>query len=423
MNSKKITYSLMVMDLPYYMSSSTTFPSSFIKKHPRVIKQIKDNEIHDAMYIKTWSKGSVYSSYGNIISTNNPCIVKYANIVWLCVSNNLKNIKNQINTSNYSPTNGISLDGYEWISLFKIDNSDKGKYTKIPSYNGIIDVIKNTNSSFCTNDTNGINGMCSLYLNTGTTGTFIGSFSTDCSVCTTLSKSLTNTDISINFLKKLDTSNISLITNKEKLENIIKKSPVARTNFSLNSHTNTLSSGLSAGCIISANIDSSVLYTNMPLGLTIDIQGDGIGSGAVLEFVYSNIIGSTGTISGIVIKNRGEGYQSNIFANIIGIGENISSSLSNAISLTVPLSTTDISPMSSIFDIRSSFPEEVITLVSTTINPKASSINCNAYALLKNQIDDNLPSDITGIKFFTPGDEFTSNATDQQYIFNFIIRE
>ena len=77
--------------------------------------------------------------------------------------------------------------------------------------------------------------------------------------------------------------------------------------------------------------------------------------------------------------------------------------------------------MSSIFDFRSSFPGQVITLITTTIDPKAESINCNAYALLKNQINDDLPDDITGVKFFTPGDAFASNALNQYYTFSFII--
>ena len=35
--------------------------------------------------------------------------------------------------------------------------------------------------------------------------------------------------------------------------------------------------------------------------------------------------------------------------------------------------------------------------------------------------DDDLPDDITGVKFFTPGDAFASTALTQYYTFNFII--
>ena len=213
-----------------------------------------------------------------------------------------------------------------------------------------------------------------------------------------------------------------MTSNKEKLENIIKTSPTVRTNFNLKTHVeHALTSGLSAGSIISANIDSSVLYTDMPTNLTIGIVGDGIGAGAAVEFIYTNVVGSTGTISGIKLTENGSGYKSDIKANITGIGGITASSLSYGISFVVPSSTNPISPMSSIFDFRSSFPGQVITLITTSIDPKAESINCNAYALLKNQINDDLPDDITGVKFFTPGDAFASNALNQYYTFSFII--
>ena len=47
--------------------------------------------------------------------------MKYDENVWLCVSNNIKNLKNQINVSTYAPDKGILLDGYEWRLLFKSD--------------------------------------------------------------------------------------------------------------------------------------------------------------------------------------------------------------------------------------------------------------------------------------------------------------
>lgn len=422
LNTQKITYALIVMDIP--TSDAISFSRSFIQKHPRVVKKIQQNEIYDAMYISLWEKGRVYSSYGNILSVDNPCIVKQGSKVWLCVSNNDKNRKNQINVSTYAPDtdNGTPPDGYKWRLLFTSDISNKGKYTRIPSHVGLIDAIVNNDSSFCTKETNGISGKCSLYSNTGTMGVFIGSFSTDCSTCNTLYKSLINTDISVKFLINEDNSNITLISNKEKLENIIKTSPTVRTNFDLKTYAeHALTSGLSAGSIISANIDSSVLYTDMPTNLTISIIGDGIGAGAAVEFVYTNVVGSTGTISGIKLTENGSGYGSNIKANITGIGGITASSLSDAISFVVPSSTNNISPMSSLFDFRSSFPGQVITLITTTIDPKTESINCNAYALLKNQINDDLPDDITGVKFFTPGDAFASTALNQHYTFNFII--
>ena len=420
LNTSKIGYALIVMDIP--PSGNTSFSKAFIEKHPRFIKKIQQNEMYDAMYISQWEKGGVYSSYGNILSSDNPCIVKYGENVWLCESNNDKNRKDQINVSTYAPDEGILLDGYKWKRLFKLDISDKGKYTRIQSHIGLIDAIINNDSSFCTKETNGISGKCSLYSNTSTTGVFIGSFSTDCSTCNTLYKSLRNTDISVKFLINEDNSNITLTSNKEKLENIIKTSPTVRTNFNLKTHAeHALTSGLSAGSIISANIDSSVLYTDMPTNLTIGIVGDGIGAGAAVEFIYTNVVGSTGTISGIKLTENGSGYKSDIKANITGIGGITASSLSDGISFVVPSSTNPISPMSSIFDFRSSFPGQVITLITTSIDPKAESINCNAYALLKNQINDDLPDDITGVKFFTPGDAFASNALNQYYTFSFII--
>ena len=81
-----------------------------------------------------------------------------------------------------------------------------------------------------------------------------------------------------------------------------------------------------------------------------------------------------------------------------------------------------ISEISSIFNLKSSFPTEVVTLISGTLNPKLESINCNAYTLLLNQIDNNLPPNITGVKFFDP-DTVNASSSDDSNInlkFNFI---
>ena len=146
----------------------------------------------------------------------------------------------------------------------------------------------------------------------------------------------------------------------------------------------------------------------------------GSGSGAVVELVYSNIVGSTGDISGIKITNGGARYDSNTTTTITGLAGTTGQNLANAISLIIPSKVSNISDISSIFDLKSSFPTEVVTLISGTLNPKLESINFNAYTLLLNQIDNNLPPNITGVKFFTPDTVNASPITDLQYKFNFL---
>ena len=408
-------YTLLAMDLPPWYSSSSSFPSSEIVKYPRVIKELTD--VNEAILIYDWSKGTVYSSFGNQLAEGSKSIVKYNGYVYVCSSNNIKNLKNQSNASNYPPSSGILEDGYQWVKIFQIDVSNTGNYIKIPSYDKILDVIKTNEDSFCSAETDGKIGDCSLYLSNGSVGKLIGSIETDCVLCNKISKALSGDTISAKFSIVPDISDIPIITNKEKLNNIL-NTYVSTTDFSVSTYKNNLNSGFSAGCIFSVNIDPDYLYTGVPTNLVVNIVGSGLG--ATVELVYSNIVGSTGDISGVKITNRGTGYQSNTTATITGLAGTTGEDLAAAISLIIPSEVSNISDISSIFDLKSSFPTEVITHISGELNPKLESINCNAYTLLINQIDNNLPPNITGVKFFTPDTVNASSLFDQKYKFNFI---
>lgn len=401
-------YTLLAMELHPWYSSSSSFPSSEIVKHPRVLKELTD--VNEAILIYDWSKGDVYSSFGNQLSEGSTSIVKYNGYVYVCSSNNIKNLKNQSNASNYPPSSGILEDGYQWVKIFEIDISNTGNYIKIPSYDKILDIIKTNEDSFCTSQTDGKIGNCSLYLGNGYVGKLIGSIETDCILCTKIANALSGDTVSAKFSIVPDMSDISIITNKEKLNNIL-DTYVSTTDFSVSAYKNNLNSGFSAGCIFSVNIDPDYLYTGVSTNLVVNIVGSG--SGAVVELVYSNIVGSTGDISGINITNRGTGYQSNTTATITGLAGTSGEDLEAAISLIIPSEVSNISDISSIFDLKSSFPTEVVTLISGTLNPKLESINCNAYTLLLNQIDNNLPPNITGVKFFDPTTVNASSPDDQ----------
>ena len=408
-------YTLLAMDLPPWYSSSSSFPSSEIVKHPRVIKELTD--VNEAILIYDWSKGTVYSSFGNQLAEGSKSIVKYNGYVYVCSSNNIKNLKNQSNASNYPPSSGILEDGYQWVKVFEIDISNTGNYIKIPSYDKILDVIKTNEDSFCSAETDGKIGDCSLYLSNGSVGKLIGSIETDCVLCNKIANALSGDTISAKFSIVPDISDIPIITNKEKLNSIL-DTYVSKTDFSVSTYKNNLNSGFSAGCIFSVNIDPAYLYTGVPTNLVVNIVGSGLG--ATVELVYSNIVGSTGDISGIKITNRGTGYQSNTTATITGLDGTTGQNLAAAISLIIPSEVSNISDISSIFDLKSSFPTEVVTLISGELNPKLESITCNAYTLLINQIDNNLPPNITGVKFFTPDIVNASPLFDQKYKFNFI---
>ena len=408
-------YTLLAMDLPPWYSSSSSFPSSEIVKHPRVIKELTD--VNEAMLIYDWSKGTVYSSFGNQLAEGSKSIVKYNGYVYVCSSNNIKNLKNQSNASNYPPSSGILEDGYQWVKVFEIDISNTGNYIKTPSYDKILDIIKTNEDSFCSAETDGKIGDCSLYLSNGSVGKLIGSIETDCVLCNKIANALSGDTISAKFSIVPDISDIPIITNKEKLNSIL-DTYVSKTDFSVSTYKNNLNSGFSAGCIFSVNIDPAYLYTGVPTNLVVNIVGSGLG--ATVELVYSNIVGSTGDISGIKITNRGTGYQSNTTATITGLDGTTGQNLAAAISLIIPSEVSNISDISSIFDLKSSFPTEVVTLISGELNPKLESITCNAYTLLINQIDNNLPPNITGVKFFTPDIVNASPLFDQKYKFNFI---
>ena len=408
-------YTLLAMDLPPWYSSSSSFPSSEIVKHPRVIKELTD--VNEAMLIYDWSKGTVYSSFGNQLAEGSKSIVKYNGYVYVCSSNNIKNLKNQSNASNYPPSSGILEDGYQWVKVFEIDISNTGNYIKTPSYDKILDIIKTNEDSFCSAETDGKIGDCSLYLSNGSVGKLIGSIETDCVLCNKIANALSGDTISAKFSIVPDISDIPIITNKEKLNSIL-DTYVSKTDFSVSTYKNNLNSGFSAGCIFSVNIDPAYLYTGVPTNLVVNIVGSGLG--ATVELVYSNIVGSTGDISGIKITDRGTGYQSNTTATITGLDGTTGQNLAAAISLIIPSEVSNISDISSIFDLKSSFPTEVVTLISGELNPKLESITCNAYTLLINQIDNNLPPNITGVKFFTPDIVNASPLFDQKYKFNFI---
>ena len=415
------SYSLLAMKLDGTLASVSSLSSGEITKYPYVIKAITD--VDKAMLIGTWSPGIVYSSYGNSLSSN-PSIIQYDDSVYVCISNNLKNLKDQSNSSHYSPVNNTTLpDGYQWLNIFDKLSNDNGSYTKIPSYDKMIAKINSDETSFCTS-ANGVTGTCSLYQVSGSTGSLIAGFTASCSVCTSLAQALADNTFFVQFSGTSGAAEVSVETIEQKLTKILTKPSVFRTDFSLSSYASNLTAGLSAGCILSAFIESEGLFTGVSEGLTIGVTGDGAsgGTGANISFIYSGVVGNTGNITGITLTNRGAGYGSDVTATVVGMPGASGTALAAAISLIVPANGHTISTgISSIFDLESSFSADVVTRIKTNINPKAEGISFNAYALLTNVTDNKLPANVTGVKHIDPlNTANTSPLTDLFFATTFI---
>lgn len=412
-------YTLLAMELNPWDCSKSSFAASEIVLLPRVTKELTD--VNEVMLIHDWVPGTVYSSFGNQLAEGSKSIVKHGGRVYVCSYNNGNNLKNQSNASNYppSPEGEKVLDGYTWFPIFQISPDNTGNYIKIPSYDKILDVIKTHEDSFCNSQTDGKIGDCSLYLSNGSVGKLIGSIETDCVLCNKIANALSSDTISAKFSIVSDISDIPIISNKEKLNNIL-DTYVSTTDFSVSAYKNNLNSGFSAGCIFSVNIDPAYLYTGVPTNLVVNIVGSG--SGAVVELLYSNIVGSTGNISGVNLLAGGAGYDSNTTVTITGLAGTSGEDLAAAILPIIPSDPSNgMSAISSIFNLKSSFPGEVVTLISGTLNPKQESINCNAYTLLVDQINNNLPANITGVTCFDSANVNASSIPDLFYRFNFII--
>ena len=132
MTMKEQKNTLLAMQLPSWYSSRSSFSASEIVLFPRVMKELTD--VNEAMLIGDWGKGVVYSSFGNQLAEGSKSIVKYNGDVYVCSSNNIENLKNQSNASNYPPSSGILEDGYQWVKIFQIDVGEWGASMTVFSF-------------------------------------------------------------------------------------------------------------------------------------------------------------------------------------------------------------------------------------------------------------------------------------------------
>lgn len=100
------TYHILTGYLPPELQGLSVLSSKQVKDHPFHIFPI--TEIYSAMNIPEWVRGSVYSSFGNSLGNAHPSLVKWSNYVWICLSNNVQNIKDRYNSSTIPPNSNSS---------------------------------------------------------------------------------------------------------------------------------------------------------------------------------------------------------------------------------------------------------------------------------------------------------------------------
>ena len=274
---------------------------------------------------KNWSKGLNYTPWSKNNSSNSYTF--YNNRVYLCLSNNEKNISNIPNSSTIPPTHTSGKvkygDGYVWLYLYSIsanvENMVNTNTIPAPSFYGLKQLIINreTDDIDC-GITAGLTGICAIYLtdDSKTNANLIYYSGVSCESCKNTAEETTKTDLltTIFYSKGITTSNsISIKTPQDSLEYYISTGKInPKLNFEARSYTEAKSSGISAGAILSASINlgyiSGISSTYLNLSdteLPITITGDGYGGS--MSFITVNNAGSN-QITGINLISGGRDY-------------------------------------------------------------------------------------------------------------------
>lgn len=408
------TYHILTGYLPPELQGLSVLSSKQVKDNPFHIFLI--TEIYSAKIIDEWKRGSVYSSFGNSLGDAHPSLVKWSNYVWICLSNNVQNIKNRHNPSTIPPASGPLEDGYQWTLAFPVDlNRRISQYTRIPSFRALGQIVDHRSESFC-NDS-GVTGYCLIYKpnSTGTTGSLVngshqtGLLVTSCPDCQQLSSTLSTKYHTI-FSESLPvTGSVSLSSITDKVNSAITDWRYSN-NFEVQAAKTALESNLPEGAILGAFIDSSLLGMQIPTDTTIGISS-GTGSSGDIRFVLSNIIGNTGEITGITLVNRGEAYSEILSATVTssGLTAGVISQLQSAITLVCANNESQaIDGINNLFNIPEQFTGIVNLINYNLLAYNSDGITYNYYALITNSINNSLPVQVTGIQSI-PNSEYNQS--------------
>ena len=144
------------------------------KYDPTVIKRISENEKISIALNNVWQYGKIYNPYESNVSTNYYVLNELNNIVYICLSNNINNIKNdQSNPSIFVPTIETPQiqkldDGYSWFPVFRVDLSHYNFLSKtdlpIPQIriNNDYNTFSDKYNSLCSSGITSF-GTCCLY--------------------------------------------------------------------------------------------------------------------------------------------------------------------------------------------------------------------------------------------------------------------
>ena len=355
-----------------------------------------------------WIRGKSFDPYTE--TDNETSYAVYNNNVYLCLSNNDNSIKNITNSSNYAPTHLSGkhkyADGYIWLFLYAITSTvsslSNTLYIPAPSVYGLKSMVVNQEVDVISCD-GGSTGTCVQYLTQSgnTYATLLYSGITTCSICYVVAEETTKTDLLwTRFYEPSESipSSISLFDYTASLENAIASGKLnSKLNFEVKNYETAKISGLSSGCILSANINlaeisaaeitdnvaTNTYLTLLASDIAITVTG-GDGSGASISFIRSNNI-----ITGIQVVSGGSNY---IPESVSVLLPNVSSTpkrtaIINSIELVGTPPSLVFPAMNSIFDVASqnSIGEDrVVNIVNAKIDAYTTA---NFYGIVKNDAE------------------------------------
>ncbi|MBM4223923.1 MAG: hypothetical protein FJ167_03855 [Gammaproteobacteria bacterium] len=353
---------------------------------------------------KNWTKGSKFTPWSKNNSVNS--YVFYNDKVYLCVSNNEKNIVNLPNSSNIPPTHTSGKvkysDGYVWLYLYTISanviNMVNSVTIPAPSSYGLKKLVigRETDDVNC-GTTAGATGICALYLtdDSKTTANLIYSSGVSCESCKNTAEETTKTDLLTTvFYPQGSTlsSTISIKTPQEFLEFYISTEKInSKLNFEARCYVEAKSSGISAGAILGAFINLNTItgvsaaYLNLTASeLPITVTGGG-GTAASIEFITVNNSGLN-QITGIRLTSGGTNYTTEqTQVSLSGIADSTKrNTIQSAISLSGTAKSLTFTNINSIFDAASTNSigtDGVLKIINSRID--AHSPNTNYYALIE----------------------------------------
>ena len=310
-----------------------------------IVTSIPKNNISFAIPRVNWVMGAQFDSYTE--EDNSGSYALYNDNVYLCLSNNAKNVKNVINSSNYAPTHASGKvkkpDGYTWEFLYKLTSSvttlSNVNFIPAPSSYGLKALLVNQEIDVI-DCSGGSTGTCALYLtqNGGTYASLIYSGLTGCSECSTIAEETTKTDLLwTRFYEPSESvpSSISLFNYTASLENAIASGKInSKLNFEAKTYENAKLSGISAGAILSANINLAaisalevtdgvsadtylkILSSENAISLTGGTGSSG-GTGASVVFITSVVDAYYDKIIGINLTAGGSDYTSELVSVLL----------------------------------------------------------------------------------------------------------